>query len=238
MSDAIIVIPTYNEKDNIGNLIEEIFRYVPGIDVLVVDDNSPDGTGIIADSIAARDSRVSVLHRVSGKGRGLAGAAGFKEAISREDVSYIIEMDADLSHNPMYIPNFLEKIKNNDIVIGSRFISGGEDIERDFFRKLLSKLVNYLIKNYLGLDINDCTSGYRCFKREFLSLIEPSSLISKGPAIVEEILYIAYLKKCRIEEIPIAFKKRHKNKTKLNLIKLFRVGIDILSFKNTYLYKL
>lgn len=231
MSDTIIVVPTYNEKDNIGKLIEEIFRYAPDSGVLVVDDDSPDGTGIIADKIAVRDKRVSVLHRIAERGRGLAGIAGFKEAISREDIRYVIEMDADLSHDPIYIPNFLEKIKDNDIVIGSRFISGGGDTERNFFRRLLSRSVNYLIKSYLGLNINDCSSGYRCFKKEVLSSIKYSSLISKGPAIVEEILYIIYLKKYRILEIPIAFKKRHKNRTKLNLIKLFMVGMDILSFK-------
>lgn len=238
MSDTIIVVPTYNEKDNIRKLIEEIFRYAPGSDVLVVDDNSPDGTGIIVDRIAAGDKRVSVLHRMSGKGRGLAGIAGFKEAISKEGIRYVMEMDADLSHDPIYISDFLEKIKDNDIVIGSRFISGGGDTERNFFRRLLSRSVNYLIKNYFGLNVNDCSSGYRCFKKEVLASIKYGSLISKGPAIVEEILYISYLKKYRIAEIPIVFKKRHKNKTKLNFIKLFRVGLDILSFKKTHLYTL
>ena len=142
MSDTIIVVPTYNEKDNIEKLVEEIFRYAPGCDVLMVGDNSLDGTGIIVDRIADRDKRASMLHRMPGKVRGLAVVAGFKETISKEDVHYIMEIDADLSHGPMYIPNFLEKIKDNDIVIGSRFISNGGDTKRNFFRRLLSKSVN------------------------------------------------------------------------------------------------
>jgi len=235
MADTLIVIPTYNEKDNVEKLVEEIFKYAPRVEALIVDDNSPDGTGNIADRIASIDKRVSVIHRMSDKGRGASGAEGFKAALKRENISYIMEMDADFSHDPKYIPNFLKEITRNDIVIGSRFIKESEDTERNILRRLFSKVVNFLIRNYLGLDIRDCSSGYRCFKREAMACLELDLLMSKGPAIIEEILYIAHLKKYRIKEIPIAFKNRYKNKTKLNLIKLFRAGIDILSFKKKHL---
>jgi dolichol-phosphate mannosyltransferase len=235
MANALIVIPTYNEKDNIEKLIGEIFRYAPGIEALIVDDDSPDGTGDIADKIASLDKRVSVIHRMRDKGRGAAGVEGFKAAVKREDISYVMEMDADFSHDPRYIPDFLKEIIHNDIVIGSRFVKEGGDTERDLLRRLLSKAVNFLIRSYLGLGVRDCSSGYRCFKKEIIAQLNLDSLISKGPAILEETLYIAHLKKYKIKEIPIFFKNRYKNKTKLNLIKLLRVGVDMVVFKKIYL---
>lgn len=235
MADTLIIIPTYNEKDNIKKLIEEIFRYAPGVEALIVDDDSPDGTGDIADNIALVDKRVFVIHRMRDKGRGAAGVEGFKAAIKRENISYIMEMDADFSHDPKYIPDFLKEITHNDIVIGSRFIKEGGDAERVLLRRLFSKAVNFLIRSYLGLGVRDCSSGYRCFKREVLAQLDLDLLISKGPAILEETLYIARLKKYKIKEIPILFKNRYKNKTKLNLIKLLRVGADMISFKKIHL---
>jgi len=234
MADILIVIPTYDEKDNIEKLIGEIFKYAPGAEALIVDDNSPDGTGDIADRIASADKRVSVIHRMRDKGRGAAGAEGFKAAVKREGVSYIMEMDADFSHDPKHIPDFLKEITHNDIVIGSRFVKGGADTERDFLRRLLSKVVNFLIRSYLGLGVRDCSSGYRCFKKEVIAQLNLDSLISKGPAILEETLYIAHLKKYKIKEIPILFKNRYKNKTKLNFIKLLKVGADMVAFKKIY----
>lgn len=231
LSGTLIVIPTYNEKDNIEKLITEIFKYAPAVNALIVDDNSPDGTGDIADRMAANDKRISVIHRMRDRGRGAAGIEGFMAAVRREDIAYIMEMDADLSHDPKYIPDFLKEIVFNDVVIGSRFVEGGGDVERNLSRRLLSKIVNFFIRSYLGLAVNDCSSGYRCFKREALSRLEIDSLISKSPAILEEILYIAHLKKYKIKEIPIFFKNRYKNKTKLNIVKLFKVGMDILSFR-------
>jgi len=232
MADTLIIVPTYNEKENIERFINEIFRCAPDVSVLVVDDDSSDGTGAVADKIAARDNRVSVLHRMSGRGRGLAGIDAFKETVKRKEVLYIMEMDADFSHDPGYIPDFIREIKQNDIVIGSRFIERGRDTERNILRVFLSKIVNFFIKKYLGLKINDCSSGYRCFKRQVIASLDLDSLVSKGPAIIEETLYISNLKKYKIKEIPIAFKARYKGKTKLGLMKLLRVFMDIVKFKN------
>ena len=235
MADSLVVIPTYNEKGNIERLVAEIFRHVSDVNVLIVDDNSPDSTGAIADKIASRDARVSVMHRMSGRGRGLAGIDAFREALKRKDVLYIMEMDADFSHDPKYIPHFLDQIEQNDVVIGSRFVQGGRDIERSFMRRFLSRAANFFVRKYLGLDVRDCSSGYRCFKRKVIDSLDLDSIISKGPAIIEEILYISVLKKSRIKEIPITFNVRYKDKTKLNLARLVRVLMDILCFRERHL---
>lgn len=239
MADALIIIPTYNERENLEEFISAIFRHISDIHILIVDDASSDGTDVIADKITEKDNRVSVLHRFSRRGRGYAGIDAFREALRRKDILCIMEMDADFSHDSRYIPYFLEEIKrkDNDIVIGSRFIEGGEDTERGFLRNILSKAVNLFIRGYLGLKVTDCSSGYRCFKRLVIASLDLDSIVSKGPAIIEEVLYISKLKKYKIKEIPIVFKKRAKGKTKLNFIKLLRVLMDILRFKNLYLDK-
>jgi len=237
MADTLVIIPTYNEKENIEELISEIFRYVSDANILIVDDNSPDGTGEIVDKIAAKDNRVSIIHRLSGRGRGLAGIEAFKEAIKRRGVKYVIEMDADFSHDPCFIPDFIRAIQDNDIVIGSRFVSGGKDIERDFFRKLLSRIANFFIRNYLGLSVKDSSSGYRCFKSSILASFALDSFVSKGPAIIEEVLYVSMLRGYKIKEIPIVFRDRRKGKTKLSYLKLLRVFLDIILFKDIHLFK-
>jgi dolichol-phosphate mannosyltransferase len=221
-------MPTYNEKENIEGLVSEIFRYVSDVNILIVDDNSPDGTGAIADKIADKDRRVSVLHRISNRGRGLAGIEAFKKAIKREDVKYIIEMDADFSHDPKYIPIFLKEIENSDVVIGSRYVNGAMDCDRGRIRVILSKLVNLFIRKYLGLDIKDCSSGYRCFRKEALTSLDLDKMISKEPSIIEEVLYKCKLKNYKIKEVPIIFKNRRGGKTKLGVIKLIKVLRDII----------
>ena len=233
MAETLIIIPTYNEKENIERLIAEIFRYAPDVNVLVVDDNSPDGTGAIADETAKKDNRVSVLHRSSNRGRGLAGIDAFKEAIKKDNVKYIIEMDGDFSHDPRHIPEFLKEMKDSDIVIGSRYVSGGKDCDRGPIRVFLSKSVNLFIRKYLKLNIKDCTSGYRCFRKDVLASLGLDSLLSKEPSIIEEVLYKCSLKKCLIKEIPIVFKKRYNGRSKLGIIRLVRVLKDILRLKGS-----
>jgi len=237
MYDTLIIIPTYNERDNIELLVDDIFNYSKNSKVLIVDDNSPDGTGRIADSMASKDSRVLVLHRTGKRGRGVAGIDAFKEALKHKDILYIIEMDADFSHDPRYIPHFLKEMQKSDVVIGSRFTDGGKDIERNFLRNLLSKVANFFIKRYLSLAVNDCSAGYKCFKRRVIASLDFSSIISKGPAIIEEILFITSIRGFSIKEIPIIFRDRYKGKTKLSIIKLFKVFMDIVYFKDIHLSK-
>jgi dolichol-phosphate mannosyltransferase len=232
MAETVIVIPTYNEKENIEGLVSEIFRRAPYVNIVIVDDNSPDGTGIISDKIAGGDKRVTVIHRESRKER---SSDGFKKALEDRGVSYVMEMDADFTHDPAYIPDFLKEIKHSDIVIGSRFAKGGSDAGRKFSRRCLSRFVNYFIRAYLGLKIKDCTSGYRCFKRQVLDSIDLDSLISKGPAVIEEISYIAVSGGFIMKEIPVVLRERKKGASKLNFKKLYRVLKDILFFKSIYL---
>ena len=199
MSEILVIIPTYNEKENIECLIAEIFRYAQYANVLIVDDNSPDGTGLIVDKIAKQDNRVSVLHRTSRRGRGYAGIDGFKEALKRNSILYIMEMDGDFSHDPKHIPEFLEEIKGSDVVIGSRYIDGGRDCDRGPIRVFFSKSVNLFIRKYLKLHIKDCTSGYRCFRKDVLASLGLDNLLSKEPSIIEEVLYKSKLNNYRIK---------------------------------------
>lgn len=232
MADTLIIIPTYNERENIEGLISEIFRYAPYVNVLIVDDDSPDGTGVIADKIARDDSRIAVMHRISREERSVEG---LREALKDQGIRYIMEMDADFTHDPAYIPDFLKEIKLNDIVIGSRFVKGGSDTDRKLARRCLSRSVNYFIRKYLGVDIRDCTSGYRCFKRHVLDSLDLDSLVSKGPAVIEEISYIAFLKDFRIKEIPVILQERKKGDSKLNFKKLRGTLMDILAFKSIHM---
>ena len=234
MSNILVVIPTYNEKENIERIVAEIFRYISDINILIVDDNSSDGTATIANKMAKNDKRISVLNRTSCRGRGYAGVDAFKEAIKKKEVEYVIEMDADFSHDPKYIPIFLREIERNDVIIGSRFVKAGQDKERDLLRSFLTKVVNLFIRKYLKLNINDCSSGYRCFRKHVIASLDLDSIVSKGPAIIEETLYVLKLKNFKIKEVPIVFKRRHSGKTKLTLIKLVRVFMDILVFKKIY----
>lgn len=211
---AIVILPTYNERETIKPIIEKIFLVKRDIEIIVVDDNSPDGTGLILDSLAKIYPGLEVIHRSGKRGRGSAGILGFKRALEREG-DYIIEMDADLSHDPRYIPSFIEEMENADIVIGSRYIKGAGIAERSISRNIISLLANLYIKFTVGISkVKDCTSGFRCFKKEVLESIHLDSLESKGPSIVTEILYRC--KNYNIKEIPIVFKKRAGGKSKFN----------------------
>ena len=232
MSNTLIIIPTYNEKENIEDVVSEIFKHTGDVNILIVDDNSSDGTAGIIDDMAGRDKRVAVMHRMSERGRGLAGIDAFKEALKRKEIQYVIEMDGDFSHHPKYIPLFLNEIKDADVIIGSRYVNGGKDSERGYFRIVMSKLVNLFIRKYLGSNILDCSSGFRCFRKDVLNSIEWDRMVSKEPSIIEEVLYECKLKNYRVKEIPIVFHKRKRGKTKLSIVKLTRVLIDIVRIKN------
>lgn len=224
---TLVLIPTYNERENIENLICEIVKLAPNFYVLVVDDSSGDGTAEILDRIAQANPRVFLMHRSGERGRGISGREGFKRAL-QEKPDYIIEMDADFSHDPKYIPVFLEEIRNCDVVIGSRFIKGGKAPGRKSLRNCLSWWAQFFSKLVLGLKIADATSGFRCFKRYVLESLDWDDLISRGPAIVEEMNYHIQKKGFRIREIPILFYPRTAGHSKLNIIKLFGVFCTLI----------
>ena len=224
---ALVFIPTYNEKDNIKNLIQEILKLNLDLHILVVDDESGDGTVEILDKIVRSDPRVSVIHRKGERGRGLAGREGFKYAL-KQDIDYLIEMDADFSHHPRYIPQFLQAITDCDVVIGSRWIKGGSVCGRPWQRDYFSGLAQFFCRFILGLDIRDGTSGYRCFKKDVLEKIDLDNFLSKGPSIVEEVNYHVQKKGFKVKEIPIIFYQRRQCSSKLNIAKLLETFYTLI----------
>ncbi|MCK4648207.1 glycosyltransferase, partial [bacterium] len=156
---TMVTILTYNERENIGPLLNEMMKLKENIKVLVVDDDSPDGTWRIVEDYSKKNPRIHLLRRTSERGRGLAGIAGFKYALENE-ADYIIEMDGDLSHDPKYIPEFLKKIEDCDVVIGSRLVPGGGEVGRGFLRRLITRLAAIYVRTLLGFRVTDPTSGY------------------------------------------------------------------------------
>jgi len=212
----LVVIPTYNERENIKPLIEEILALkINGLEILVVDDNSPDKTGEIVEELSKVLKGVKVLHRYSERGRGLAGIEGFRYGVEN-GYDYIMEMDGDFSHNPKYIPDFLKAIEGCDVVIGSRYIKGGGEYKRLFIRRIISRIANFFLKRILKFNVSDCSSGFRLFKRKCLEGIDIGNLSSKGPWILTEILYKCHQKGYKIKEIPIIFSERSLGRSKLN----------------------
>ena len=229
----VVMIPTYNERQNIGPLVSEILRLpVDGeMTVLVVDDDSPDGTAAEAARLAGEDPRVRVLVRKKRRGRGAAGIDGFSEAL-RLGADFVVEMDADGSHRPSDIPALLDAARTADLVLGSRFVKGGRDADRSVFRRFVTLCVRTFVRRYYRLGIRDVSSGFRCFRRGTLERIDLEDLISVGPSIVLEILHRAHLLGCSVVEIPIVFVDRKLGKTKLSALTLAETLLMVLKFKH------
>jgi len=215
MEKTLIIIPTYNEADNIEKVIHRIIkRNIPNLFILIVDDNSPDGTGDIVEQMTRRDVRIKLLRRKGKMGLGTAYVEGFKFALEN-NFDYIFEMDADLSHYPGEIPKFLEKIRDHDLVIGSRYLTGVNVINWPLSRLLLSLWANWYTRTITGMPIQDCTSGYKCFRREVLENIDLDRISSDGYSFQIEVNYKAWKKDFRICEIPIIFVDRKKGDSKM-----------------------
>jgi len=212
---TLIIIPTYNERENLEPLLERIFANVPGAEVLIVDDNSPDGTGAVADQAAARDSRVHVMHRAGKQGLGSAYVAGFRYAIER-DYEAIFEMDADFSHNPESLPVFLRELENADLVLGSRYLNGVTVVNWPIKRLILSYSANVYSRVITGMRVKDLTGGYKCFRRRVLEAIDWERVRSDGYAFQIEITFKAWRKGFRIREIPILFVDRTAGESKMS----------------------
>jgi len=212
---TLIIIPTYNEVDNLRPLLQEIYSYVPETDILIVDDNSPDGTGELADEIHAENLQVHALHRPGKLGLGTAYIAGFKYAVEHGyDAAF--EMDADFSHDPSYLPDFLKAIESADLVIGSRYIQGGGTPNWSPLRRLISGSGNIFARFLLGIPVNDCTAGFRCYRRKVLESIDLDTIQSQGYAFQVELVYRVLLQGFKIVEIPIIFKDRRVGKSKMS----------------------
>ena len=212
---ALIVLPTYNERENLEEIVSGIHRYAPDATILVVDDESPDGTGEFADELAHATDYVRVMHRRGPRGRGFAGVDGFQYALDHGyDVA--VEMDADLSHDPKYLPDMFCKVGTADVVIGSRYTEGGREKGRSLARQYITRFARVYLRFVLGVPrVTDPTSGYRCFTRQTLQSIGLSSLRSPGPSIVTEILFRC--RKRRIAEVPIVFNDRQHGESKFGV---------------------
>lgn len=213
---GIVVIPTYNEAQNIEQMIDRIlFQGIRNLDILVVDDNSPDGTGDIVSRIARCESNVHLLRRPAKAGLGTAYVAGFKYAL-KQGYDYIFEMDADFSHDPDEIPNFLEALKDHDLVIGSRYKTGVNVINWPITRLVLSVGANKYTQLITGMPIKDCTGGYKCFRRQVLEAIDLDRIASDGYSFQIEMNFKAWKKGFRIIEIPIVFADREAGSSKMS----------------------
>ncbi len=216
MNSALVIIPTYNECDNIGPITAAVLLATPKVDVLIVDDNSPDGTGRIADELARHESRISVLHREKKEGLGRAYLDAFRWALSRHYQS-ILEMDADFSHDPKYLPRFLKAAEEGaDLVLGSRYVEGGGTVNWGVGRQLISKGGSLYARSILGVDIRDLTGGFKCFNRRVLETIDLNAIQSTGYAFQIELTYRALQHGFAVREIPIVFEDRRVGQSKMS----------------------
>lgn len=213
-AEALVCLPTYNERENLPSIVEELLRVTP-VDILVIDDNSPDGTGAVADGIAEKEPRVHVLHRPGKQGLGKAYIAGFRWGLSR-NYRYIFEMDADFSHQPRYIPEFLRAIQDHDLVLGSRYVDGGGTENWSKMRETISRGGSLYARTILGLPIQDLTGGFKCFRREVLEAIDLDAIECTGYAFQIELTYRAHQLGFRVKEIPIVFFERVAGASKMS----------------------
>jgi dolichol-phosphate mannosyltransferase len=212
---ALVVVPTYNERVNLPLIVPQILAQDSRIEILVVDDNSPDGTGALADQLAAGDPRVHVLHRPGKGGLGKAYLAGFGWALD-QGYDVIFEMDADFSHDPKFLPAFLEAAREGDLVIGSRYKTGVNVINWPISRLLLSLGANQYARWVTGLPLTDSTGGFKCFRRQVLEAIDFERVRSNGYSFQIEMSFRAWKKGFRLVEIPIVFTDRVEGQSKMN----------------------
>jgi dolichol-phosphate mannosyltransferase len=221
---ALVIVPTFNERENLPVLIRALLVH-PNVNVLVVDDRSPDGTGAIADGLArAHPGRIDVLHRTERPGLGRSYVDGIRLALGRP-YDVICQMDADLSHDPAHLPDLVDATARADVVIGSRYVPGGAIVNWPKRRRFLSRFANVYIRMVTRLSPRDCTSGYRCWRREALAVLSLDGLTSDGYSFLVEMLFAASRAGCRIAEVPITFVERRLGASKLNRAVLLESAI-------------
>lgn len=234
MPVILVIIPTYNEKGNLLLIIERIMNLgLKGISVLVVDDNSPDGTGELAERLKSKYP-LEVMHRPKKSGFGTAYRDAFEAALAKPAglrPEFIIQMDADLSHDPILIPKFIEKMRDCDIILGSRYIKGGTVKNWSWWRKALSRFANFYSRTLLALPYRDITGGYKCFRREVLEAVHAESISSVGYSFQVEITYRAHKLGFRICEQPITFTERKTGFSKLDLSIVFESFLKVLALR-------
>jgi dolichol-phosphate mannosyltransferase len=231
-----VIVPTYNERENIEALVTQLLALPTSVQVVVVDDNSPDGTGEIADRLAAEHPRrVLPIHRAGKLGLGTAYIAGFRQAI-HEQADLICTMDADFSHNPRYIPAMVDKVgQGYDLVIGSRYVRGGGTSGCVFYRKLLSWGANAFARTLLGLRAHDATAGFRCYRREALESIDLDQIKASGYSFLIEMLYRVQRRGWHVGEVPILFENRRLGTSKISKNEIMRAVRTVLRLFGAHL---
>jgi glycosyltransferase involved in cell wall biosynthesis len=219
--DIRVIVPTYNEKENITDLVEQLLALPLNAQVIVVDDHSPDGTGEIADELARQTSRVSVIHRAGKLGLGTAYIAGFKKGLA-EGADRLITMDADFSHHPSYIPAMVALSEHYHITIGSRYIPGGGVRNWEWQRRFMSSTANTIARTMLGLKAHDCTAGFRCYHREVLQSIDLDHIFSNGYSFLVEMLFKCQRHHFTVGEVPIIFANRERGDSKISQNEIFK----------------
>ena len=234
---TLVAIATYNEIENLPKLVDELRHHAPDADILVIDDNSPDGTGRWCDERSQTDRRLKCIHRAGKEGLGTATVAGFHYAL-QEEYEYVITMDADFSHHPRHIPALRESMNGTtegriDVAIGSRYVRGGSIEGWPWYRRLMSRIINGYARWILNLRIADCSGAFRCYRAETLRRVQLSKISSKGYAYLEEILWLLSSHDARFTEIPITFADREFGQTKINgreavtaVIAILRMGLS------------
>ncbi len=229
---SLIVVPTYNERENLPLLLEAVLKVVPAeVEILVVDDGSPDGTGKIADDWAARESRIHVLHRTGKLGLGTAYVAGFRWGLD-QGFEQLIEMDADFSHDPKYLPVMLKSLESHDVAIGSRYVPGGGTVNWGLGRKVLSRGGSLYARTVLGAPIRDFTGGFNGWRRKVIEAVDVGTLRSDGYSFQIELKYRAFKKGFRWTEFPIVFADREVGKSKMNRRIVFEALARVWSFRS------
>ncbi len=227
----LIALATYNERDNLAPLLAEIHKTVPSADLLVIDDNSPDGTGRLADELAARNPHLHVLHRPGKLGLGTAILAGMRYALEH-GYDLFVNMDADFSHHPRYLPALLAGMDGHDVMIGSRYVPGGGSVNWPLRRRLMSRGINTLVALLMRIPARDCSGAYRCYRVAKLRAVQLERVHSRGYSFQQEVLYRCRKAGCKIGETPILFENRRAGKSKVDvrealrsIAMIFRIGV-------------
>lgn len=224
---VFVIIPTYNERENIGGLVKRVLALPVPAEVVVVDDNSPDGTGVLLDSLAAAEPRLHVIHRAGKLGLGTAHIAGLRYALEK-GADLAVTMDADLSHDPSYIPAMIEAAGSFDLVIGSRYVDGGGAVNSPFLRRLLSRGANLFAKTMLGLKAGDCTAGFRCYRATALRALDLGAIVADGYSFLVEILHQVEGRGFKVGEVPIKFIDRELGASKISRSEISKAVYTVL----------
>jgi dolichol-phosphate mannosyltransferase len=224
---VVVIVPTYNERDNLSQIVAAVHQHLPIADLLIVDDNSPDGTGQLADELAARDPQVHVLHRPGKQGLGVAYIAGFRKVLE-SDYEYIFEMDCDFSHDPKYLPDLLAAAqKGADLVLGSRYVEGGGTVNWGLGRQFISRGGSLYARSVLGVSVRDLTGGFKCFRRRVLEAFDLASVSAQGYGFQIEMTYRTLKQGFRVVEVPIVFVDRRVGQSKMSK-KIFAEALTLV----------